>query len=98
MISRRSLASLPFALPLAALLFVGEVYAAKLNVLLIVSDDLRDTVGCYGNAVVRTPHIDRLAASGLVFNRAKEQIGGTAKEGEDAMTQARHTMLKVTQG
>ena len=40
------------------------------NVLLIISDDLRDTVGCYGNAAVKTPHIDRLAERGVRFDRA----------------------------
>jgi iduronate 2-sulfatase len=43
------------------------------NVLLIISDDLRDTVGCYGNAAVKTPHIDRLADRGVRFDRAYAQ-------------------------
>jgi uncharacterized sulfatase len=45
----------------------------KLNVLLIISDDLRDTVGCYGNSAVKTPNIDRLAARGVLFQRAYAQ-------------------------
>ena len=41
------------------------------NVLLIVSDDLKASVlGCYGDKVCQTPHIDRLARSGVVFNHA----------------------------
>lgn len=40
------------------------------NVLFIAVDDLRPEIGCYGNKVVKTPQIDRLAASGLVFERA----------------------------
>lgn len=40
------------------------------NVLFIAVDDLRPTLGCYGAPVVRTPHLDGLAAHGTVFNRA----------------------------
>src|SRR6476619_6189405 len=47
--------------------------AQKLNVLLIVSDDLRDTVHCYGNEVVKTPNIDRLAQHGVRFEHAYVQ-------------------------
>ncbi|MDO8629536.1 MAG: sulfatase-like hydrolase/transferase, partial [Phycisphaerales bacterium] len=45
----------------------------KLNVLLIVVDDLRDTLGCYGNGAVKTPHLDRPAARGGRFDRAYAQ-------------------------
>ncbi len=47
--------------------------AAPLNVLFIVADDLRDTVGCFGNPHVRTPNLDRLAARGVRFTRAYAQ-------------------------
>jgi arylsulfatase A-like enzyme len=41
------------------------------NVLFIAIDDLRDWVGYLGtNAQVKTPHLDRLAARGLVFTRS----------------------------
>lgn len=40
------------------------------NVLLIVSDDLTCCLGSYGNPVCRTPHLDRLAAQGVLFRRA----------------------------
>jgi arylsulfatase len=40
------------------------------NILLIVTDQHRaDHLGCYGNAVVRTPHIDGLARRGVRFER-----------------------------
>jgi len=39
------------------------------NVVVVLVDQLRSfEVGCYGNAVVRTPHIDQLAASGCRFD------------------------------
>jgi iduronate 2-sulfatase len=47
--------------------------APRLNVLLIISDDLRDTVGCYGNTMAKTPNIDRMAARGVRFDRAYVQ-------------------------
>lgn len=41
------------------------------NVLFIISDDLKASVlGCYGDKVCRTPHIDDLAAKGMLFERA----------------------------
>jgi len=41
------------------------------NVLLIVSDDLKaDALGCYGNKLVQTPHLDQLAKEGTLFRNA----------------------------
>ena len=67
------------ALPLILLLLAsGTLHAAdeaaqqnRPNVLLICADDHAAYVaGCYGNEAVRTPNIDRLAASGVRFDRA----------------------------
>jgi iduronate 2-sulfatase len=68
--------SLPRLLLLAAFSALSLAAAeptAKLNVLLIAVDDLRDTLGCYGHPAVKTPHIDRLAARAVRFDRAYVQ-------------------------
>ncbi len=40
------------------------------NILWILADDLGLELGCYGHPLVRTPHTDRLAASGMRFTQA----------------------------
>lgn len=46
----------------------GQENRSKYNVLMIYVDDLRPELGCYGNPMIQSPHIDQLAASGFVFN------------------------------
>lgn len=62
----------PFAGPFAG---TDEAHAAALparpNIVLIVSDDLGwAELGCYGQRLIRTPNLDRLAAQGLRFTNA----------------------------
>lgn len=55
------------------LVFVSSLSAAdenKKNVLLICVDDLKPTIGCYGDAFAKTPNIDALAKRALMFERA----------------------------
>ncbi|MES2593771.1 MAG: sulfatase-like hydrolase/transferase [Verrucomicrobiota bacterium] len=44
--------------------------ADKPNVLLVCVDDLKPTIGCFGDAQAKTPNIDRLAARGMLFEKA----------------------------
>src|SRR5688500_12673104 len=57
---------------LATALRAAEV--RKPNVLFIAIDDLTRALGCGGHPVVQTPHIDRLARTGIYFPRAYTQI------------------------
>jgi arylsulfatase A-like enzyme len=40
------------------------------NVLMIICDDLRPQLGCYGHPQMITPNIDRLATEGTLFSRS----------------------------
>lgn len=48
--------------------------ARKPNIVLVMADDLGiEGLGCYGGESYRTPHLDRLAASGVRFTHAYSQ-------------------------
>lgn len=47
-----------------------EAKARPLNVLFLMSDDMRPELGCYGNGQVKSPNLDALAAAGVRFDRA----------------------------
>lgn len=48
--------------------------SAKPNIVFIAVDDLSNALACYGDPVAKTPHLDRLARSGILFQRAYNQI------------------------
>ena len=55
-------------------LFVSATWVARAadrpNVLWFVVDDMSANFSCYGETVIRTPHVDELATEGLTFTRA----------------------------
>ena len=52
---------------------VEKAATERPNVLLILVDDLRPDLGAYGHPIVQSPGIDRLAATGMRFDRAYAQ-------------------------
>lgn len=60
-------------LALLAAVVTGACGSDQPNVLLIVVDDLRPVLGCYGDSLAITPNIDALAHDATVFTRAYAQ-------------------------
>lgn len=69
-----ALVTATLAIPIANTSTSAASVAQKYNVLFIIADDLRPTLGCYGNPIIKTPNIDRLAKRGTQFNRAYAQF------------------------
>jgi len=60
---------------------VGKPEAKPLNILFIAVDDLKPVLGCYGDTLIKTPNIDRLAESGTVFlnNHCQQAVCGPSR-------------------
>ncbi len=76
----------------------GEIRAqqkARPNVLFIAIDDLKPILGCYGNTLIKTPNIDRLAKMGTMFmsNYVQQAVCGPTRA--SLMTGKRPDYTKV---
>ncbi|OFY51485.1 MAG: hypothetical protein A2X22_03125 [Bacteroidetes bacterium GWF2_49_14] len=65
------------------------------NVLFISIDDLRPELGCYGNPVIRTPNLDRLASMGMVFTKTFCQVAVSAPSRASLFTGLRPDSVHV---
>ena len=82
-------------LALSAFGILHSSFAAKPNVLFIAVDDMRPELGCYGNKIVKTPNMDRLAARSIVFNHAYCQQAVCSPSRTSLMTGRRPDATKV---
>lgn len=69
--------------------------SAKPNILFIAVDDLKPIIGAYGNSIIKTPNIDRLAKRGTVFlnNYCQQAICGPTRA--SIMTGMRPDLTKI---
>ncbi|MFR9611693.1 MAG: sulfatase [Rikenellaceae bacterium] len=60
-----------FAIPLLSSCTERQTVDIKPNIILCVADDHgMDALGCYGNKVIKTPNLDKLASEGVRFTNA----------------------------
>ncbi|MFZ4455940.1 MAG: sulfatase [Bacteroidales bacterium] len=68
-------------LSLTAISAFGQSTPSKPNILFIAVDDLKPILGCYGDKLIKTPNIDRIAKNGTVFlsNYCQQAVSGPTR-------------------
>ncbi|XP_011860062.1 PREDICTED: iduronate 2-sulfatase [Vollenhovia emeryi] len=74
---------------------VAATAVTRPNILLIIVDDLRTTLGCYGDANAYTPNIDALAEDSVVFTEAFAQQALCAPSRNSFLTSRRPDTLRL---
>jgi iduronate 2-sulfatase len=90
---------LPFVLLLVSLVLLPVASAqqtSRPNVLLLMSDDLAATLGCYGHPQAKTPNLDALSKRGLLFERAYCQFPHCNPSRSSMLTGLRPNTTRVT--
>ena len=79
----------------SSFVYAQKKQQTKPNILFIAIDDLKPILGCYGNTLVKTPNIDRLAKMGTVFmsNYCQQAVCGPTRA--SIMTGTRPDVTKV---
>lgn len=72
-----------------------SVSESRLNILLVMVDDLRPELDCYGVTQIKSPNIDRLAATGATFTRAYSQYPVCSPSRASMLSGTRPTSTKV---
>ena len=84
-------------LPVVTAMFSAAACGAdKPNILLMMSDDLAATLGCYGHPTAKTPNLDALATRGVLFERAYCQFPHCNPSRSSLLTGLRPNTTRVT--
>eukprot|EP01060_Flectonema_neradi_P040828 TRINITY_DN9446_c0_g2_i10.p1 TRINITY_DN9446_c0_g2~~TRINITY_DN9446_c0_g2_i10.p1 ORF type:complete len:522 (+),score=72.27 TRINITY_DN9446_c0_g2_i10:42-1607(+) len=67
-------------------LLAATLASIRPNVLHLVADDMRPQLGCYGDKIVKSPNLDKLASEGSIFTHAYTQFTVCAPSRNSFMT------------
>ena len=93
--------AIPLILGLMLVLLAGLQVAhaqnpSRVNVLLLMSDDLAATLGCYGHPQAKTPNLDALSKRAVLFERAYCQFPHCNPSRSSMLTGFRPSTTRVT--